>query len=75
MLSPDPLPDDTGAVELRNAVAAKFGIELPATVTFAYPSIAALAGFLASRLTPEPAVPQVSLTVSDHDSFPQALAP
>ena len=37
-------------MELRNAVSAKFGIELPATVTFDYPTIAAMAGFLASRM-------------------------
>ena len=41
-----------GAVELKNAVSAKFGVELPATVTFDYPSTAALAGFLATRMTP-----------------------
>ena len=42
--------DSIGAVEVRNAVASKFGIDLPATVTFDYPSVAALAGFVASRL-------------------------
>ncbi len=41
--------DSIGAVELRNAVTAKFGVELPATVTFDYPSATALAGFIASR--------------------------
>lgn len=39
-----------GAVELKNAVSSKFGIELPATVTFDYPSTAALATFVASRM-------------------------
>ena len=39
-----------GAVELRNAVSAKFGVELPATVTFDYPTVAAMAGFLAASL-------------------------
>ena len=41
-----------GAVELRNAVHAQFGVELPATVTFDYPTIAAMADFLAARLAP-----------------------
>lgn len=44
-----------GAVELRNAVTAKFGVELPATVTFDYPTVAALAGFVASRIAADPA--------------------
>ena len=43
--------DSLGAVELRNALAARFGIaELPATLTFDYPSVAALANYLAGSL-------------------------
>ena len=42
--------DSIGAVELRNAVAARFGVELPATVTFDYPSPAALGRFVAQQL-------------------------
>jgi hypothetical protein len=42
-----------GAVELRNAVFAKCGTELPATATFDHPTIAALATFVATRLAPE----------------------
>jgi hypothetical protein len=41
-----------GLVEFRNAVQAGFGVELPATVTFDYPTPAALAGFIASRVAP-----------------------
>lgn len=41
--------DSIGAVELRNAVTAKLGVELPATVTFDYPTVEALAGFIASK--------------------------
>ena len=48
-----------GAVELRNAVASRFGVELPATVTFDYPTIAAMAGFISLRIAPSPAVAPV----------------
>jgi acyl carrier protein len=40
--------DSLGAVELKNALASRFGAELPATLTFDYPSITALAAFIAS---------------------------
>ncbi len=39
-----------GAVELRNSLQLKFGVELPATVVFDYPTIAALADHIASKL-------------------------
>ncbi len=39
--------DSLGAAELRNALGSEFGTDLPATVTFDYPSIAELASFLA----------------------------
>jgi acyl carrier protein len=39
--------DSLGAVELRNALARQFSLELPATLTFDYPSVAAVAGFVA----------------------------
>ena len=42
--------DSLGAVELRNQLAAAFpASELPATLTFDYPSIIALASFIASQ--------------------------
>ena len=42
--------DSLGSVELRNSLASQFGVELPATVTLDYPSISALAGYIASLL-------------------------
>ncbi len=44
--------DSIGAVELRNAVSTKFGIELPATVTFDQPTVQDLAHFLVARIAP-----------------------
>lgn len=41
--------DSLAAVELRNSLASRFGVELPATLIFDYPTAAALAGFLESR--------------------------
>jgi Phosphopantetheine attachment site len=37
---------DAGAVELRTSLSTRFGAELPATITFDYPTVATLAGFL-----------------------------
>lgn len=44
--------DSLGAVELRNKLEASLGTKLPATVTFDYPTTAALASFLATRMSP-----------------------
>lgn len=44
--------DSISSVELRNSVSSKFGLELPATVTFDYPSIEALAEFVAASVAP-----------------------
>jgi acyl carrier protein len=59
VLGPDVNPDEPlmasgldslGAVELRNALQAQIGSELPATLLFDYPSINAVTGFLAEQV-------------------------
>ena len=42
--------DSLGAVELRNALADGFGVQLPATVTFDYPTTAAMAAFITQQI-------------------------
>ena len=42
--------DSIGAVELRNAVSAAFGIDLPATAMFDHPSAEALAQYVAAKM-------------------------
>ena len=44
--------DSLGAVDLRNALVARFGLELPATATFDFPTIAAMAQYIAARMAP-----------------------
>ena len=59
-----------GAVELRNALSTKFGVELPPTVTLDYPSVAALASHLAAQLPTggSPAVEEPEPSELDDDS-------
>jgi acyl carrier protein len=47
--------DSIAAVELRNVISARFGVELPATATFDYPTIQSLAAYLSARVAPSPA--------------------
>ena len=44
--------DSLAAVELRNELGTLFSISMPATVMFDYPTISALAGFVASKSRP-----------------------
>ena len=53
--------DSLGAVELRNAISARFAINLPATVAFDYPTTAALARFVAQQAAGRAAVPMASI--------------
>ena len=45
--------DSLSAVELRDAVEAAIEIELPSTVVFDYPSVAAISDFIVSQMHPE----------------------
>jgi len=56
-----------GAVELRNAVAAKYGIGVPATLAFDYPTLAALSDFVAGAL---PTGPNSGTTDDGATAFP-----
>lgn len=56
--------DSIGAVEVRNALASKYGVEVPATVTFDYPTAEALAGFVLSRASVQAKASQASLSVN-----------
>lgn len=60
-----------GAVELRNTLVSQFGVELPATATFDYPTVAALAAFIVSQGA-APAMAELAIAPGDGglDSFP-----
>ena len=42
--------DSLSAVELRNSLQARFSVDMPATVTFDYPTVAALAAYISTHL-------------------------
>ena len=42
--------DSLGAVELRNRLEGSFGMQLPSTLVFDYPTISALSGFMAGKI-------------------------
>ena len=65
--------DSLMAVELRNALSADIGLPraLPATLTFDYPSVEAIAGYLASRvLGPDPVSPENQTGDGKPEVFP-----
>jgi acyl carrier protein len=68
--------DSLGAVELKNALERRAGMELPSTLVFDYPTVNALAAYLALKLpsigTPAPAdadAQQQALVAAAGDSF------
>ena len=61
--------ESLGAVELRNAVAAAFSIQLPATAAFDYPTLRALAGYVASQLTPQGSEHGISNSYSNGEGW------
>jgi acyl carrier protein/NADP-dependent 3-hydroxy acid dehydrogenase YdfG len=56
--------DSLGAVDLRNSLAEAFGVELPATVTFDYPTPADLATLIASQVAPASGAPRPSAVLA-----------
>lgn len=46
----------SGAVELRNEISRAVGFDLPGTLVYDYPTIAAITAFLSSKLVPVEAV-------------------
>jgi acyl carrier protein len=44
--------DSLGATEVRNGLQSSLGLDLPATLTFDYPTVAAISGFIQQQLQP-----------------------
>ena len=60
--------DSLGSVELRNALSQQFELELPATLTFDHPSIAAMAKHIAGLVSP------ATTTVPEPDDAEEELS-
>lgn len=63
--------DSLGAMELRNAIANAFGVSLPATATFDYPTLGHLSAMIAAQQAPvpQPAVQSLALPAEDLSSM------
>ncbi|PSC74792.1 Polyketide synthase [Micractinium conductrix] len=53
--------DSLGVVQLRNAITERFGVEVPPTVALDFPTILALAGFVAQKLAVAPEMAPVDI--------------
>lgn len=69
--------DSLAAVELRNAVAAAFSIDVPATITFDYPTLKALGSYVAAQVAPTeaPAASHAALQVRCCATFAAVMQP
>lgn len=66
--------DSIGAVELRNVVSARFGVDLPATATFDYPTAQSLARYLSAQVAPSPAQFATGAVTQSLQTGPDMLA-
>jgi acyl carrier protein len=59
--------DSLGSVELRNSLSKQFGIELPATLTFDYPTPAAISAFIVESIAPAMAAAGAAVPAQEGD--------
>lgn len=67
--------DSLGSVELRSQVSQRFGIALPATLAFDYPTVQALAEFIAPQLAPASSLGRTSTVLPLKSERSLAVAP